>query len=236
MHSLRLCHRLDDGSLPLAFIHHAMALCLADSVNMPATFYVMHTDLSSHSVLKGWVENYAAECFRRWIKDKAYSPTPGSWYVLDLGFFDEASEALVAKVKVAGVAELALLIRYLREEVLAARAYPAEDMEALSPCAPAAAAAAASSASSLASQIHGLRGVLETLCKAYEARAAELAATKAEATGTGVASTAAVDEAARVLRRHRDSRRTRRKGAAARCDGGSRSNEDEFSLVSAVMS
>ena len=233
MHSLRLCHRLDDGSLPLAFIHHAMALCLADSVNMPATFYVMHTDLSSHSVLEGWVEHYAADCFRRWVEDKAYSPTPGSWYVPDLGFFDEASEALVAKVKVAGAAELALLIRYLREEVLA---YPAEDMEALSPCAPAAAAAAASSASSVASQIHGLRGVLETLSKAYEARAAELAATKAEATGTGVASTAAVDEAAGVARRHGGSRRTRRKGAAARCDGGSRSNEDEFSLVSAVMS
>ena len=59
-----------------------MALCLADSVNMAATFYILHTNLSSHSMLEGYVDNDATAIFRRWVKDKLTGPTSGSWLSL----------------------------------------------------------------------------------------------------------------------------------------------------------
>jgi len=206
-----------------------MALCLADSVNMTATFYVLHTDLSSHSMLEGYVDNDATDAFRRWVKNKLAGPTSGYWCVPGLGYFGGAAEALVAKVKVAEAAELTLLIRYLREEVLVAR-YE-EDGATVS---------AAAAPSSMASQISGLQGVLASLCEAYEARAEELVkietaeAARREADSTVEEEEAAFPTAAAGLEsRERGSRRTRGKGAAARWNGGLGLTEDRFSLVSA---
>lgn len=168
-----LYRRLDDGSLNPVFIDLAMALCLADSVNMPATFYLMHTDLSSHSVLEGYldVENDALKCLRRWVKDKASRPTRRYWPVLGCGTLHTTSTALMARVQVADAEELTLLIRYLRDEVLVE-------------------AAPASSAPFMGPLIRGLRGVLAALCKICEGRVAELTSMGPEAAGSAAASTA----------------------------------------------
>eukprot|EP00752_Nemacystus_decipiens_P014550 g12959.t1 len=202
-----------DGILPRTFVHHVLALCLADSVNMAGTFYLLHKGLSNQSVLEGPIDNYTANFFLGWVEDIASSPYPGCWCVLGHGVFETTAEALLAKVKAAKAAQLTQLVRYLRDEVLVARS--SENGEEVSPAA--AAAAAAASTSSLTPQIHGLRGVLTSLCEIYEARVAEMEAGPA------------------VVSRQRGSLRNEMRNAAARGQDGSRRGEREYAHITAQV-
>eukprot|EP00752_Nemacystus_decipiens_P018096 g16228.t1 len=180
---------------------------------MAGTFYLLHKGLSNQSVLEGPIDNYTANFFLGWVEDIASSPYPGCWCVLGHGVFETTAEALLAKVKAAKAAQLTQLVRYLRDEVLVARS--SENGEEVSPAA--AAAAAAASTSSLTPQIHGLRGVLTSLCEIYEARVAEMEAGPA------------------VVSRQRGSLRNEMRNAAARGQDGSRRGEREYAHITAQV-
>eukprot|EP00752_Nemacystus_decipiens_P014560 g12967.t1 len=185
---------------------------------MAGTFYLLLDGLSNQSVVQGPIDHDAADALLGWVENIAYSAHPSGWYVLGQGSFDTIAEALLAKVKAAEAAQLTLLIQYLRDEVLVATSVG--DAEGESPCQPAA-AATPTSTSSLTSQIHDLRGVLTSLCEAYEARVVELA--EMEAAAPAVVSW----KRARI--------RNTTKNEAARGEDGSRRGGREYAHITALV-